>query len=154
MFHRRARNMPVRAHPWLAGWSSGSPDSLTAERRGMRAQLMIAGSLLYPQRSRIAARGIGARRAHPRPAFARLMANDAAMMPWLPKPAKRTIADIRCGAWRLGQCLCCAYGQGNRPARPTPRSPDRPRGHEPDSDEPLTRYSSQWALVTRRKAQE
>ena len=76
--------------PWLAGWSSGSLDSLTAEQRGMpkaqieewwrnfndpvldrvvaeaqrvnpdvriagmrileaRAQLMIAGSLLYPQ---------------------------------------------------------------------------------------------------------
>ena len=80
--------------PWLAGWSSGSLDSLTAEERGMpkaqteewwrnfndpvldrlvaeaqrvnpdvrtagmrileaRAQLMIAGSLLYPQQQQV-----------------------------------------------------------------------------------------------------
>ena len=83
--------------PWLAGWSSGSLDSLTAEQRGMpkaqteewwrnfndpvldrlvaeaqrvnpdvrtagmrileaRAQLMIAGSLLYPQQQQVTGR--------------------------------------------------------------------------------------------------
>jgi hypothetical protein len=44
MFHRCGRHTPIRARPWLGGWSSGS-----TEQRGMRAQLMIAGSRLYPQ---------------------------------------------------------------------------------------------------------
>jgi hypothetical protein len=61
-----------------AGWSSGSPDSLTAEQHGMRARLMIAGSLLYPQQQNCGTRDW--LKACPRVRRTRLMSNDAAMM--------------------------------------------------------------------------